>query len=113
MPPFDQALHEPPGFDPAAHPSFAQLRRTTRRLRRRLLAANAAAGLLTALAPLAGGGLATPLLGGYTVGMLLLGLQVAALLGSAAWYERACRTHGDPHADALAAAAHDRGRARP
>ncbi|WP_405009681.1 hypothetical protein [Kitasatospora sp. NBC_01539] len=113
---FERVLHEPPRSGPGGHPARELLRLTSRRLRRRLLAVNAAVGLaVSLLASTAGSRLATPLPGGYTLGMLLLSLQAATVPASALWYDRACRTRCDPHADALARAAygHGTGRVRP
>ncbi|GJF34165.1 hypothetical protein KNE206_68650 [Kitasatospora sp. NE20-6] len=113
---FDRIPHEPPRPGLDGHPSRELLRLASRRLRRRLLAVNAAVGLaVSLLASTAGSRLATPLPGGCTLGMLLLSLQAATVPASALWYDRACRTHCDPHADVLARApyGHGTGQVRP
>ncbi|MFC9330195.1 DUF485 domain-containing protein [Kitasatospora sp. NPDC057015] len=106
----------PPGLDLHGHPSYERLRRTARRLRRRLLAVNGGTGLAVfLLAHTAPDGMATPLVSGCTLGMLLLVVQAVTMLVSAVWYDRACGARCDRHVDALVSAAHPygSGQARP
>ncbi|MFF3595564.1 DUF485 domain-containing protein [Kitasatospora indigofera] len=114
---FEPARQDPPpGSDLHSHPAHEPLRRTARRLRRRLLAVNGVTALAVfLLAHTAKQSMATPLLSGCTLGMLLLGGQAATMLVSAVGYDRACAARCDRHVDALVSAArqHGPGPARP
>ncbi|MFF1871176.1 DUF485 domain-containing protein [Streptomyces sp. CB03911] len=104
---FEPARQDPPpGSDLHDHPSHEPLRRTARRLRRRLLAVNGATALAVfLLAHTAKHSMATPMVGGSTLGMLLLGGQAVTMLVSAVRYDRACAARCDRHVDALVSAA--------
>ncbi|WP_329296643.1 DUF485 domain-containing protein [Streptomyces pseudovenezuelae] len=86
----------PPEAD-VDHRALQHLRRTSGRLRVRLLAITLAApGVPLLLALIPGVRLGTPVSGPYTLGLLVLGAAALTVVVAALWYERACRTHCDP-----------------
>ncbi|MFC9795656.1 hypothetical protein [Streptomyces sp. NPDC057695] len=95
----------PPPYDQPPEASVTaprHLPRTLSETRRRLLAANGAAFLLTAsLSGTAGGLFATRLPGGMPLGILFGVLQLTVLLLSSWWYDRTLSRHADPLVDLM------------
>jgi len=99
--------YRPPGFRPP-DPAVAvnRLRRTSERLRSRLLTlVLAAVGIPLLLAQTLGDGLAASVFGPFTFGMLTLCVGSLAMVAASLWYDRSCRTLCDPRADELQRAA--------
>ncbi|MPY56020.1 DUF485 domain-containing protein [Streptomyces spongiae] len=100
-------IHDrPPGSRPPQaatdHLALQHLRRTSGKLRVRLLVLNlSAVGVPLLLDLIPGIRLAAPVFGPFTLGMLVLGTAALTLVVAALWYERACRVHCDPRAEEL------------
>lgn len=95
----------PPGHRPteaAADQALHHLRRTSGRLRARLLGLVVTAACVPLLfALILGNRLATAVSGPFTLGMLSLAIGVLTIVAAALWYDRACRDRCDPQADEL------------
>lgn len=85
-----------PDSGPGGHRAGLGQQVTAGRLRFRLFVVIAAATVTTPLFTLVlGRHLGASVAGPLTLGMLLLGVHVLAMLVAAVWYDRACSTHFD------------------